>query len=52
MTHHEIQTLTDLPASVVALEDQLGPLEKQGGLGSVRLGSKRIETAVEVFGNS
>ncbi|MFK4299218.1 hypothetical protein ABH924_004399 [Arthrobacter sp. GAS37] len=40
MSHHEIQTLIDPATAAVPLQDQLGPLEQQRGLGSVQLGGK------------
>ena len=51
MTHHEIQSFTDLPTARVALQNQFSPLEQERGLGRVLLGCKLLKTAIKVFRN-
>ncbi len=52
MAHHEIQALTDLTMTAVALQNQLGTLKQKSGLGRMLLGGKLLKPAVKIFGNA
>ena len=52
MAHHEIQALADVTAASVTLEHKLSALEQQGRLGSVFLGRKLVQPAVQIFGHT
>ena len=52
MAHHEIQALANVTAAPVTLEYKLSTLEQQRRLRGMFLGSKLIQTTIQVFGDT
>ena len=49
MAHNEIKALADFPSARMPLQDQLGPLQQERGLGRVFLGGQLFQSSIEVF---
>jgi hypothetical protein len=49
MAQNEIKALADFPSACVPLQDQLGPLQQERGLGRVFLGGQLLQSTIEVL---
>ncbi len=49
MAQDEIKALADFPSACMPLQDQLGPLQQERGLGRVFLGGQLLQSSIEVL---
>jgi len=52
MTHHKIQSLTDLATTGMAPQDQFRPLQQERGLRRVLLSRELLKPTIKIFRNT